>query len=348
MATLVVYPSAGFVTPIDGYVRNDGVSESWGTIRDASSGETVSTTSTSFGSGFSCYADSTAGKFTQLGRGFFLFDASSIDDSATITSAVLSLYGLSKFNEWSSFDSDMHVAASNPDATNTLVSSDFNKISRTSFGSMAYSSFTISTYNDITLNSSGIAAISLTGITKFSLQFGADLNNTTPGSEANSQIRYNVRLADQTGTSEDPKLTITYEAPTPVNVTLDFISSTPTIYEPTVTGSEAVSVTLDFISNTNQIFEPTVTGAQAVNVEIDFISNNSAIYDPVVTGGQSVNVELDFVSSSSVIYEPTITIRQGVNVTLDFILSTSIIYDPTVATFTTWYELEPVYWYTKN
>lgn len=219
MATLIVYPAAGTVSPVDGYVRNDDAGTAvWSTIRGATSGETADATATSFGIGFSIYSSGVANGYLQLGRGFLLFDTSSLPDDCTVDAAVLSTYGLSKFNDWTTIDASVHIAAANPASDAALVSNDFDNISRTSFGNIAYASLANSAYNDITFNASGLAAVNLTGLSRFSMQFGADLNDTAPTHELNKQLRYNARLADNTGTSQDPMLTITYtEAVTAIN-----------------------------------------------------------------------------------------------------------------------------------
>src|SRR5207302_1872359 len=86
--------------------------------------------------------------------------------------------------------------------------------SYSSFGTTAlandFSSGTWSTsaYNDWSLYAtSGISNISLTGVSKFGYRMvNLDINNVAPGGSND----YNAKSADTTGTSNDPKLVLTY------------------------------------------------------------------------------------------------------------------------------------------
>lgn len=69
-------------------------------------------------------------------------------------------------------------------------------------------------YNNFTLDANGIANVSLTGISKFWTRLNWDTDNSFGGTwSSNKSSYYNSYLADQTGTSNDPKLTITYTLP---------------------------------------------------------------------------------------------------------------------------------------
>jgi len=82
------------------------------------------------------------------------------------------------------------------------------------------------TYNNWTFNSDGKSNISKAGITKLGARLACDIEDVAPtwGASLKSEIR--VTFSDQTGTTSDPKLTITY---TPASV-------------PTVTTQAATSI----------------------------------------------------------------------------------------------------------
>lgn len=209
MATLTVFPDASSgSTTVDGYVRRGGSNEAWSTIR-AGAGQTTNTTST----GSSDYwaqlsASSTSNLFNALVRGFATFDTSALGSSATISSAILSLWGFDKRSAMGV--TSVHVAGATMSSNNNLATADFANVARTSFGSLTISGMSTTAYNDITLNSSGITNISKTGITNFSTQLDVDINNTTPTWVSFDSTYVAFRFADQTGTTNDPKLTITY------------------------------------------------------------------------------------------------------------------------------------------
>jgi hypothetical protein len=153
-----------------------------------------------------------ADSYSALWRGIFTFDTSPIGGSAAISAAVFSLYGTGQSNGLGSPDLD--VAAATPAANNDLASGDYSQCGSTSFGSIAYAGWSSSAYNDITLDSNGQANISKIGITKFSTRLSWDLANSFTGSWVIfANTNFNCNFADQTGTTNDPKLVVTYAAP---------------------------------------------------------------------------------------------------------------------------------------
>ncbi|MBU3969147.1 hypothetical protein KJ991_02975 [Patescibacteria group bacterium] len=150
--------------------------------------------------------------FDILFRSYILFDTSSVGDGAIISSAVFSGYYNTKANGLGT--PSLHLASSTPASNTALVPADYQQIGRTSFGSITYASFTINQYNDITLNANGINNINKTGISKFSLQLGWDIDNSFTGTwTAFANSAMNIYSAEQTDTSQDPKLVVTYTVP---------------------------------------------------------------------------------------------------------------------------------------
>lgn len=211
--TLTKYPDADPETStVDGYVQRVNVNESFSTIRNTADGNDAFDASAAT----NCPRIGTSGaispNFSVLRRGILTFDTSSLTSVATVSGGTFSIYGNSKTSGLG--EDAFHVASATP-ATNTSVSNgDYDAIGRTTFGNVAYASFATGGYNDITLNASGIANISKTGISGFSIQLGWDINNSFGGVWADSAVtNFNITFADQDGTTQDPKLVVTYTLP---------------------------------------------------------------------------------------------------------------------------------------
>lgn len=217
MTVLVVYPDAGSgATTVDGrvyYLDNNGVTFS--TIRGASTGAAATTTGTTIQI-IRFRADTNTNKYDILSRGFVTLDLSSLPVGATIDGVDLSFYLSSLTDSWSdSAVTDFHVALSTQASANNLVTTDYNNIQRTSYGTLATASWTASQYNDISFNATGEGYVGgqAGSIAKFSIQPAADINNNEPTWSASKDVLYVVVGADTAGTTQDPKLTVTYTEP---------------------------------------------------------------------------------------------------------------------------------------
>jgi hypothetical protein len=209
VATITVYPdpSTG-ATTVDGIVDRESVDESFSTIR-AGAGTLVDAGQTVPNLPY-IQSTTTSNQYQRLRRGIYTFDTSAIGAGAAVTGATLSIYGTSQFNGLG--NPDLHVAAATPAANNTLDASDYSNVGNTSFGSVTYAGYNTGGYNDITLNSSGMANINTTGISRFCTRLSWDMLNDTTGLVwgSNKQSYFVNRMADFTGTTADPKLTVTY------------------------------------------------------------------------------------------------------------------------------------------
>ncbi len=209
--TLTAYPAASSGgASVDGRVYRTGVDQTLADIRSGA-GTTVSVTET--GPQFArLVASTTSNQFSENIRAIWTVDTSSIGDADVISSATFSLYGIAKSNGLGS--PDLHIAGATPASDNNLVTGDYGQVQTTSYGSVTYAGYSTTGYNDITLNATGIAAVSKTGVTKFSGQTSWDLNNSFTGSWSSSAASYfQCRFADQTGTTNDPKLVVIYSTP---------------------------------------------------------------------------------------------------------------------------------------
>ena len=191
---------------MDGYVWRGIVSEAFSTIRNGA-GSSLDDTNTYFSTGLT--ASATTNQFKILNRSYVLFDTSAIGANGVISSSIFSGYYYAAGNTLGS--TDLHLASSTPASNTGLVATDYQQIGRTSFGSITYANFIASQYNDITLNADGLASISKMGISKFSLQVGWDITGSFTGTWGDSkQISFLIYSAEQTDTSQDPKLVVTY------------------------------------------------------------------------------------------------------------------------------------------
>ena len=208
-STLTFYPDAGTGnTTVDGSVfqRVSASNASWATIRNGAG--TVAEPTLSEGPYFYMGGGPSGWQF--LYRSIFLFDTSSLTSSATISDAVLSLYGYSK-SDILNINPNIDIYTSSPASNNNLQASDFTKIGTISQTGSAipYYNFITYRYNDFTFNATGRGNISKTGISKFGARnANYDVSGSTPStSYGYSAIR--GYFADQTGTTQDPKLVVT-------------------------------------------------------------------------------------------------------------------------------------------
>lgn len=216
MATTDYFPVSG--TAVDGVVIRSGVDEAIGVIR-AGAGMTTDTTDPTY----VCYIDtgpaSTSNKFFTLKRGIFLFDTTLLPANAVISSATLNFWVTATANGFSgaaSANSALVAVSSAPSSNTSLANGDYSNLGSTDFGrSVSQGSLSTGAYNSITLNASGIANITNAGISKFGLRYGWDFDNTITGitwATSNSQ-GVQMDLASHTGTTQDPKLSVTYTLP---------------------------------------------------------------------------------------------------------------------------------------
>lgn len=209
--TLTVYPDANTESStVDGLVVYDTPGEgTWAAAHDATAG-TSSNDSDAQGRCAQSRESALDNDFI-ITRGFFLFDTSALTSGATISAATFSLWGISKVNTDNDGTDYVNVYTTTPASNTALVADDFDQIGTTAqataidLGSITADN---SVYTDWTLNATGRGNISLTSITKFGTREGHDAENVSIADNTGNYLE--VYFADQTGTSNDPKLTITY------------------------------------------------------------------------------------------------------------------------------------------
>ncbi len=231
-----LFPSAGAVSPCDGFASRNSVDETFATIRGGA-GNAASATVGSTGSAATTdtrlTASATTDQFQTLDRNIYNYTTSSIGAASTITAGTISFMGTLKANNIGT--ADYHVCAATPSTTGDVITTDYGTFGSTSFGSVAYASFTTAgSYTDITLNASGLSAISKTAISTFGARTSWDINNSFTGTWAsNSTTTFRSNIADNAGTSADPKLVVTFTVPPSVakymSVTIATISKVDSV-----------------------------------------------------------------------------------------------------------------------
>lgn len=208
MSVTTFFPAAGANTPCDGDVTREGVNETFSTITGTAVGTSASVLTGQ--KTIRLTASSTTDQYSRLSRFFVLWDTSSLDGDV-VDSADVEFVSNSKSNALGSPDLD--IVSSAPANTNNLVIGDYDKLGHTPFASMTFASINSddSTYNVFSLSAAGISNIDTSGISEFGASLNWDTDNSFGGTWASGSFsNINVRSADESGTSKDPKLVVTH------------------------------------------------------------------------------------------------------------------------------------------
>lgn len=214
-STLTSYPDPGVggTTTCGMQGREPAVNtDNWATIRSGAGTLANNSQTQAYLCSWYCSTAGNTNFFIGLYRSIFTFDTSSLTSNATISASVISFFGVLKANPSSlTFDVDIYTAT--PASNSTLVTGDYGQYGSTSqTGSpISYSSYSIIAYNDFTFNATGISNISKTGISRFGTRnANHDVANSAPTWTALENPYMSAFFADQTGTTNDPKLVVTY------------------------------------------------------------------------------------------------------------------------------------------
>uniref|UniRef100_A0A6M3K7V2 Uncharacterized protein n=1 Tax=viral metagenome TaxID=1070528 RepID=A0A6M3K7V2_9ZZZZ len=204
MATLTVYPATGGSDPVNGLVERSSVNEAWSTIR-AGAGvyAGIDPTPSSF-----CYvtATTTTDQYSRIRRGVFGFATGALGAGATISSAVLSLYGTTKVVDLG--DTAIDIVGLTLTGNDNIVTGDYGGFDTTVLGTMDTSAFDgANGWNDFTLNAAGLAYISKTGTTMFGVRLGWDTTGTGPTWSSAAETYIQCQFAQS---ANKPKLVVTY------------------------------------------------------------------------------------------------------------------------------------------
>lgn len=202
MTDISIFAGAG-----DGCVRNM-TQATWAAARGNASGTLAQP---SIANGFGAYVGKNGASDWDCIRGFLPFDLSSIPAGAIISAATLSVQVNTVYDLLGS--GGLGVVEGTQASASTLATSDFSHVGSTELATRkTLASLSTSVYTDFALNASGIAILqaAIGGTAQLALRTGRDIDNTTPGSTNYEGVL--VYFSEQTGTSQDPVLTVTYNA----------------------------------------------------------------------------------------------------------------------------------------
>jgi len=198
---------------VDGYVAEQNTNVTWAAKHDAADATSASDSDASENP-VVCQAGTTTDRWSNMRRGFYLFDTSSLPDNAKIRSATFGLYITAVAND---FNSSVCLVAGTPASDTAIGTADYDQFGTTQLASdVAISSISTNNYNNWTLNATGLGLISKTGITKFGLVSNHDRTNTAPTWASGSQ---SVIVAQFSEGANKPKLIVSYSLGAALNLT---------------------------------------------------------------------------------------------------------------------------------
>lgn len=211
MSQLTFYPDASPETStVDGIAWYTHSGTTWATIHDAATGTNADDTlGGNSGDDFivRVKVGSTGSNYQQLWRSMFLFDTSSIPDTATIDSATIDFY---VGNTTDALSQSFNIVSASPASNTAVTTADYDQFGTTKFASdTTIASLTTGAYNSIALNAAGLAAINVSGITKFGVRLTSDIGNSAPTGSAFAQSWVQAGFAE--GTSDQrTRLVVNY------------------------------------------------------------------------------------------------------------------------------------------
>ena len=220
--TTTVYPDPSpESTSVDGKIVSGGQT-TWGAARGATTG-TANDSELSHDQAILSYAG--AADNWQITRAIYVFDTSSITDTDTIDSAVLSIFVKTNSDGDNDGDDYINIYASTPATDTAVIGDDYDQINTTAQATSIdlTAGFTNETYADFTLNATGLGNVSKTAVSKFGAREGHDAVNNQPATSS-GDMGIGAYFADTAGTTKDPKLVVQHSAAsTAKDVTSDTI-----------------------------------------------------------------------------------------------------------------------------
>lgn len=216
LLTSTTYPDATDpgTTTSSGRMGRTGVNEAFSTLRNSAGNfhDNVVGNSNVF-----MNASTTSSQYANNYRLASLFDASAIDDTATIDDGTVSLYGRTTARtDFGAVNIEIVVCA--PASNVTFANSDYNianwTMTKQATG-IATGSWNGAGYNNFTLNSTGKGNVSKTGITKFGFVNTFDCDNTSPSWYSSGNCQFPEYDSGAAGTTTDPKMVINYSLVSP-------------------------------------------------------------------------------------------------------------------------------------
>lgn len=309
-------------TTIDGYSGRSGLDESFATLR-AGAGNTTDTGNTS-SVWTQIKASSTTDQFNTIYRSFFLFDTSSIESGYIISSGVVSLYRDSIVNQLGA-TGEIDIVSSSPASNTALVQADYSQLGSTPFSSRVIGDLTSDGYYDWNLDSNGISNITKEGISKFGGRVNWDTDGSFGGTWANLQrAALEVRSADTAGTTNDPKLTVTY-TPNSASPSLSVSLSVSTSVSPSSSASSSISlspsVSVSRSPSLSASLSPSVT--PSLSISLSPSSSNSPSQSVSSSPSVSVSLSPSVTPSQSISPSPSVSVSRSPSVSVSATQSSS-------------------------
>lgn len=203
-----------FYASEDAYVQRADVNQTWANI-NSGAGTGVDRAGVNLNFAL-IHASITSNQWQRIDRSIIVFDTSSLPDTDTIDSAVLSLFGTAKLDNLS-VAPNVDIYTSTPTDDTNIDAADYSQVGTTSqTGSpISYASYSASAYNDFTFNATGKGNISKTGKSKFSVRnANYEVSGSAPSWTSNAISYCQSYSVDQTGTANDPKLVVEHSVTT--------------------------------------------------------------------------------------------------------------------------------------
>jgi len=207
--TTTVYPDPNPEnTSVDG-VSVENTNSDWATIRAAAGDGGSDTVSNQEVASFI----SNASVWTQMTRGHFVFDATAIVDTDTLDSATFEVVCSAKRDNYTGQGTSL--VESRLASPTAVANSDYANLQSTKLAADVLNTAITandSTYNVFTLNASGEALVNFDAVTKLGTLGTSDLDDDEPTITFDYAYNITVRMAETSGTTQDPKLVILHTA----------------------------------------------------------------------------------------------------------------------------------------
>ena len=208
----VFYPDANpETTTFDGYVGDNTPNESWANkiagpaAFENDNGKTIY--------GFYMLTGATTNTWTLLYRTIILFDTSSLPDTATITSATITVLA-SPLSDQQTWGGTTSIYSSSPISNTSISWADWGTMGSTELSdTISYATFASGSSQVFTLTAAAMTSnVSLTGISKFAFRnTNYDVGAVDPGKWLSTKFHYvGFFSGDEASTSASPYLTVTY------------------------------------------------------------------------------------------------------------------------------------------
>lgn len=216
--TLTAYPEPN-PTPalVAGWARlyRQNKDESWATMVAGVTGNTQDRVS-SLNRVVNIGSSATLNQWAGLARAIFCYDTSPIGAAGGIPlSGSADLYFGSKVDALG-ITPDIDLYTASPANVTSVVAADWSNIGSTSCtgSALSYAALSTGSYSSFTLNATGLANINPTGVTSFGFRNASyDTAIVAPAWTSLLESYITAYLPNQTGTSQDPRLVVTFSAP---------------------------------------------------------------------------------------------------------------------------------------